>query len=269
MQMSASARDAGPSPKIVEIKAAEEINVAETVVVSTRSYLSTQHLWAAQHFAHLATEFETEYVVQAPMASIQHRAYVITAVSEAVAFLEATVNEVLQDAHDDHHSYVGSLGKAKIKALKDYWASLNRGQSYVLKKYTKTLELCGSTPIPDSDPRYQDAAALVDLRNALTHYRPASVSVKDPHPLDAMLVGRFPANTLLGAAPVGKFYPEHALGAGCAQWSVASVVAFADHFAQELGLNLNYQQVKWLAEPPTSFPLPHSTAPLARRSPGT
>lgn len=250
--------------QVVEIRAADEINTAERVIVSSRSYVSTQHLWAARHFAHFATEHERAYANQAPMTSIQHRAYVITAVAEAVAFLEATVNEVFQDAADAHHSYVGGLGPTKIAALATYWQTLDRGMAYVLKKYTRALTDCGATPIPTTDPRYQDAAALVELRHALTHYRPASVSDVDPHPLDAKLVGRFVPNALLTYTG-GKFFPEHALGAGCAQWAVDTVTAFSGHFAQGLGLTLNYQQVKWLAEPPDSFLLPESTAPLSRR----
>lgn len=251
-------RDAVAQPPTIEIRAT--VNPA---VPTVRSYFSTQHLWAANHFAHLAAECERTHARRAPKVSIQHRVYVITAVSESVAFLEATVNEILQDAHDDHHGYVGPLGDAKIAALSAYWGSLNRGQSYVLKKYTRTLTLCGGTPIAVSDPRYQDAAALVDLRNALTHYRPASVSVIDPHPLDAVLKGRFAPNALLDSGNAATFYPEYALGAGCAEWSVVTATAIADHFATELGLTLNYQQVHWLREPPRGYSPPEPFGGLA------
>lgn len=255
---SGKSRDVVAQPDAINARA-----VVPSVTVVTRSYFSTQHLWAARHLAHLAAEYEGKNASRAPMASIQHRVYVITAVSEAVAFLEATVNEVLQDAHDDHHSYVGTLGVKRIAALRAYWATLNRGQSYVLKKYTKALALCGANPLSDTDPRHENAAALVDLRNALTHYRPASVSTSDPHPLDAKLRGRFAPNLLRDSNPQGPFYPDHALGAGCAQWAVNTATSFADHFAQEMSLTLNYQVVTWLREPPNAFEVPPCLGPLS------
>jgi hypothetical protein len=38
-----------------------------------------------------------------------------------------------------------------------------------------------------------------------------------------------------------SYFPDHALGAGCAHWAHTAAVNFVDRFAAVLGLTLNYQ----------------------------
>lgn len=64
-----------------------------------RGYMLLQHLWAAEHFARLALEYEAAHTGE-PQRWVRHRSYVITAVAESVAFLEAFINELFQDAKD-------------------------------------------------------------------------------------------------------------------------------------------------------------------------
>ncbi|MEA2202729.1 MAG: hypothetical protein QOI89_3409, partial [Solirubrobacteraceae bacterium] len=64
-----------------------------SVRAAVRSYYSTQHLWASQHFARLAADFERDHAGHSRIF-LQHRSYVIGAVMESVAFLEAFINEV-------------------------------------------------------------------------------------------------------------------------------------------------------------------------------
>ena len=68
--------------------------------VSMRGYFSTQHLWSAEHFIRLTAELEAAHTGEARF-SIRHRSVLpLGAVGEAVAFLEAFVNELFQDAAD-------------------------------------------------------------------------------------------------------------------------------------------------------------------------
>ena len=70
--------------------------------ISTRSYLSAQHLWTARHNAELCRQREVAIAGKRPI-DVQHRSYATTAVLMSVTFLEATVNEVFEDAADDWH----------------------------------------------------------------------------------------------------------------------------------------------------------------------
>lgn len=83
-----------------EAGVAEGVGWVETATVSMRGYFSTQHLWSAEHSTRLAAELEAAHTGEARF-SIRHRSYVLGAVGEAVAFLEAFINELFQDAQDD------------------------------------------------------------------------------------------------------------------------------------------------------------------------
>ena len=65
----------------------------------SRRSLALQHLWSALHNARLCRDLEAQLVGNVPF-HIQHRASAINAVLSAVAFVEALVNEVFQDATD-------------------------------------------------------------------------------------------------------------------------------------------------------------------------
>jgi hypothetical protein len=73
--------------------------------VLMRTYFSTYHLWAAEHFARLAANIEGAHTGK-PTFNIKHRAYVTSSILSAVAFLEAAINEFFDDVTDGHSGYV-------------------------------------------------------------------------------------------------------------------------------------------------------------------
>jgi hypothetical protein len=86
------------------------------------SLKSVQHLWTARHNAELCRRREVVIAGKRPI-DVQHRSYATTAVLMSVAFLEATVNEVFEDATDDRH--VGQrveLLEPRVRAmLASFW----------------------------------------------------------------------------------------------------------------------------------------------------
>src|SRR5207249_4039482 len=103
-----------------------------------------------------------------------HRAYVIGAVFAAVAFLEGTINQLFQDAHDNDLGYLKGLDPRAIQAMAAMWGhGVPRTACYpVLKKFEIALTLAGKPQLPVRSPAVEAAAALVTLRNALIHYEP-------------------------------------------------------------------------------------------------
>jgi hypothetical protein len=94
-----------------------------SVTIQMRSYQSVQHLWAAEHFVRLAAECEAAHVGE-PRFSIRHRSYALGAVGEAVAFLEAFINELFQDAKDATDGVVGATAAQGL--LPPIWCGLWR-----------------------------------------------------------------------------------------------------------------------------------------------
>jgi hypothetical protein len=72
-----------------------QVGVRMGATISTRNYLSAQHLWTARHKAELCRQREVAIAGKRPI-DVQHRSYATTAVLMSVAFLEATVNEVFE-----------------------------------------------------------------------------------------------------------------------------------------------------------------------------
>lgn len=218
-----------------------------SAAISMRAYLSSHHLFAASHFAQLASTREAEENMVHSF-DVRHRAYVMGAVLESVAFLESLINELLQDAADDHPGYLGSLDQGIRKGLGAFWEETDDGNVKCLVKYQATLALSHKELFDRGAAPYQEAALLTKLRNLLVHFRPETVGTANVQKLQTQIQSKFQPNLLLQGAG-NPFFPDKCLGAGCANWAVRTVRQFADSFCERMGLTVNYQRVDWSTNP--------------------
>lgn len=211
--------------------------------VQMRAYFSSYHLWAAEHFAHLAQETESQ--PGGPDFDIQSRAYVTNSILSAVAFLEAAINEVYDDLADEHESYVALLSDTTKRLLNGLWSGDENVERWrVLEKYRVAL-LCAGKPAFDKGGQpHQAAALLVRLRNRLIHARPKTRESADLDNLDLALRASFQPHRRM-ASSANPYFPDKCLGAGCAEWAVLSARKFADEFFSRLGIQPNYQRVNF------------------------
>ena len=217
---------------------------APALKVVQRVYYSSYHLWAAQHFSDLAGAIETAHSGP-PRFDIEHRAYVTSAVFSAVAFMEAAINELFQDASDGHHAYIDPLDSSTQSLMATYWELTDEGTRAalgILDRYQLLLNFARKESFPKGELPYQDAALLVELRNRLVHYKPEDVSGSDVHRLQKKLTGKFPLNALMEGSS-NPFFPDKGLGHGCAQWAVVSSKSFLDEFHARIEVTPNYQRV--------------------------
>jgi hypothetical protein len=215
-------------------------------VVQMRVYYSSYHLWAAKHFVRLAAEIEDTYEGGSKF-DIEHRAYVTNAILSSVAFMEAAINELFQDAFDKDQSYIEPLDpdvQTLIARMWDLTEARNRSPFHILDKCQIALVLARKEPIPTDGQLFENANLLRKLRNELIHYKPQTLGGLDMHRLDRSLVGRFPPNKLVIGAGNPSF-PDHWLGWGCAQWAVTSSENYMDAFFTELSVVPNYQRVEF------------------------
>ncbi len=211
-----------------------------------RVYYSSYHLWAALRFAREAACREKALEASTPVFDIEQRAYVTSGVVSSAAFLEAAINEVLKDAADAHHSYVGELESDGLRRLKRLWDKTEGPEGRripMLKKYQQALVACSRQPFTEGQFPHQDAATLVHLRNHLLHFKPRTATAYDEQALQRHLAGKFRLNSLIPEPCGNPFFPDKCLGAGCAQWAVDSALGLADEFFSRLGVVPNYQRV--------------------------
>lgn len=217
-----------------------------------RNYFSTYMLWASKDFASKAGAIEANHDGDSRF-DIEHRAYVLAAVTNAAAFLEAMVNELFQDAADDHGSssdgYVAPLSPRTRELMREWWVASGEGFERLLDKIQLLLVFAEKDQFERGAQPFQDAALLIGLRNALIHYRPESIAADTDHRFTKSLRGRFDDNALMSGSG-NAWWPDHALGAGCARWAYDSAKLIGDALSDKLGIEPNYRrhQATWFAE---------------------
>jgi hypothetical protein len=227
--------------------------------VLLRHYFSTHLLWTAFHASEQAGEIEEAHTGRS-IFDIEHHAYVLSAIVSAVGFLEATVNEFFQDAHDEHNltgdGYLAPLSVETIRAMAATWRGTDEGSKLnALEKWQLLRIFAGREPLDRGSAPYQDAQLVMQLRNAILHYRPESIAADEPHRMEARLKGKFAENRLMQGSG-NAWWPSHCLGHGCAEWAARSALAFADQICGDLGIKANYQRVAdsgWHGKPAGSL----------------
>lgn len=202
----------------------------------------------------------------------EHMSYSINSVLASVAFLEAEVNTLYADSGEFVHRFVGLPAEA-LRLLSAVWSIESvRRSTNVLDKYQVALKVC-NLPIfdPGAQP-YQDAKLLIELRNALVHFIPASWTVdSDGNAVDSKaelrkltqgLRNKFSLNpffreyiisgaSINGGPPVtppsiikAPFFPDKCVGFGCTEWGLKSSLHFVDDFYNRLGVKGSYEYVR-------------------------
>jgi hypothetical protein len=209
--------------------------IAPPVSLSMRSYLSRQYLWAAEFFRSKADEIEQREPTTDSTIVCEHRAFVTGAIFSAVAFLEAAVNEFFKDLAEEQTSYSAAISEGTRRVLGILW-NFTEGRNHstfaILDKYELILKCCGREAFERNEQPYKDADLVIQLRNALTLYKPGG----EQHRLLKDFRSKFKENGLLPAGE-GASVPDKCLGSDCARWVVKSVKKFAEAFFGKLGVS--------------------------------
>jgi hypothetical protein len=228
-------------PESEEKSLGEDIGITDGVSISRRFYLAQHHLWTSKYAASRCRALETE-LEDFGKRDIEHESYAVTSVLAAVAFLETLANELFEDAGDpDYDDYHNPALTQSAREAMDAWASTTAGRrSGVLQKYRKALAIVEAEPFVVNEDPYRDASLLIELRNALVHYRPAWHDQGQIDELGKELSKRFEPSGLLSADDDSPWVPVKALGAGGAEWAFKTCLALADAWIERLEIKENY-----------------------------
>jgi hypothetical protein len=209
--------------------------------VVDRPYFSSWLLWAAEHEADLARQIEQRRDPGQYFPWPEHRALVLSSVLASATFLEAMVNELYQDVAEgyDHFGVTAPLSEEVRVRMRDLWERTDGGRrASTLEKYESLVAL------DHNASPYVEANILMQLRNAIVHYRPKDgYTAKQARSLEGQLKGRFEPNPIQGNI-TRAWWPEHALGSGCAIWAHQSAAALAGHVSAALGIAPDYARHK-------------------------
>jgi hypothetical protein len=158
------------------------------------------------------------------------------------------INELFQDAVDRHgfkgQGYIAPLGDAVHRVMAQVWRSTDAGARLrTLDKYQLLLSVSGRQTLDAGTHPYQDAHLVISVRNKIIHFQPEYREQGSPHAMTAKLQGKFSDNRLMNGSE-NPWWPDHCLGAGCAQWAHTSVKALADAVVGDLDLYPNYRRLE-------------------------
>ncbi|MFA5237981.1 MAG: hypothetical protein WC362_09030 [Methanoregula sp.] len=222
-----------------------------------RDCFSVKYIQSAALFCRLGYRIEQEYATTGTLSAeqrLRHEAFALNAIFSSVAFLESTINELWSDAADNAYFFPDEKVEALFRAIGENWNNENYFDRTPLPlKYQKVLEIGNLPPFPEDDPGFSGIKEIIAIRNYLMHYRREWATIPTGHAAGAeagphaesfgpLLTGRFAENPL--AAKNLPFFPDRCLGHGCAEWAVATSLAFTDLFFAALGLPPSYEGIR-------------------------
>jgi hypothetical protein len=206
---------------------------------------SPEHLYAARLMAHLCREREDRLVAKGFIGvDYQVRSFAMTAIIEAVAVLDARVNELWQDAAITKPGVNNFRLDGLTDETVDLLRTLRRTESLerslkLLEKFDVVLR-CARKPEVDKGRRpYQDVEPLIRLRNAYVHYALERQWIDEVDDLEKRLKHLVPANPLV-PQDWRPWFPHHPLCAGVAEWAWRACKLFVDEWQTQLGLTHSY-----------------------------
>lgn len=212
----------------------QRIEVRTETTMSVRPGFTTQHLWTARRAAWLSSQRE-QHLVDIDYRNVdrEHRAHVTTAVFSSVAFVEALVNDAVDRQGLQINSRPNPIHNAQ-----------------------EALRASGRQPLDIGRDPGQSFNVVRHLRNALLHYVPEwehdFINGDLYADLERRLRGRENRQQV-----VDPWFPNRALGAGCADWAVTTSLDFAKQWHTAMNLSPDFDTIYFNGnEPSVEQPLP-------------
>jgi hypothetical protein len=211
------------------------IGIAGVITVATRMNFAVQHLMAAARFSRAVKAVEAAHAGEQFgdfWDEILHNS--VACVFACVASLEGYANELFDDRANVFPGYANDL-------LDKLWETFE--QKPILEKFQFALLLKGKPELDRGAQPFQCASAMIDLRNALTHFKPEWTNEAVRHrKLSQRLNGMFVPSAFLSDELV---FPRRWATHGCTKWSIESVRSFAEQFELNAGLPSKYTRPEW------------------------
>ena len=128
-------------------------------------------------------------------------------------------------------SHTEVCSRAQLKDFEtEFWGSRGIERKRILDKYQHALGMLNAPPFEERTSPYKDAWGLIELRNALVHYKPTwdlerqrQVELAEVLKRDRFALSPFPD---AGA----DFVAMKCMSAGCAGWVISTVVTLIEEF---------------------------------------
>jgi len=200
-----------------------------------------QHLKAATIFRDRMIALENEHANDEFGAFFEEiRSYASACFMSSAASLEALINELFI-AHN------GTLRSQINNFEHEFWGRNGIERKPILEKYKLALQMLNAAPLDEHTTPFRDVWALIELRNALVHYKPTW----DPDrqrkvELIEVLNGRFSISPFSDAG--ADFVSMKCMSAGCVKWAISSSLSFMHEFHNRANLEAHKMEAFWKLE---------------------
>ena len=205
---------------MVELSGGIDVKLSVSANARTRVNLALHHLFAACRAAARVRELESQHAGEEFgefWEEILHCS--LTVVSLSVAAAESFANETLLDSPTFPESMPPS-------AVKELMALIDRKS--ILDKYRIALSLISGATLSNDDPVVERMALLIELRNAVVHFRPEWFDSQKAHArLSERLGKEISASPFLASEPL---FPRAWASANFAEWALVSTVGYLNTF---------------------------------------
>lgn len=188
--------------------------------------------------------------------------YSIASVVYAVMFIEAYINEIFCKAKFEKTDDCFSLLSDRIivERLANLWEidmqtpNQSKSTTYsilddlkptILEKYQLALTVSDKELFHTGENLYQNIKILIDLRNAIVHYKPErwgndieTSNGWQHNKLQNKLRGKITTINPFIEETNNPFFPDKCFGYGCAKWAVQSSVEFVKEFSTKMELKV-------------------------------
>jgi hypothetical protein len=230
--------DLETQPNMLTAAANEAINATVHATARLIPNFAWQHLKAATIFRDHVIQLEKRHLDH-PFGSFFEdiRSYASGCIMSSAASLEALINELFI-AHDSPLR----LKLADFEA--DFWGKNGIERKPILDKYQFALDMLQCPLFDEHQTVYRDAWALIELRNALVHYKPTW----DPErrrqiELVEVLAERFQPSPFPDSG--SDFVTMKCMGSGCVRWSVDTTLNLMREFDARTSLDPNKMTGFW------------------------
>jgi hypothetical protein len=237
--VSTADRHAKPPPQALHPAGIPSAEAFGRVTIQLRHGFAVRHRNAAGLFRDLAAQVEAG---RKPLSSPtigedergRHEALVVGSYIAAAAYLEATINETLSDAGESPTSKtVAGLDPKTLARLYTIYEEFEREAA--LRKYTLALAMTDRPPIPKGDTLYQHADLVLDIRNALVHFKPKfQATDSDAYKIESRFQKGLGLNPFTSVG--NPFFPDKCMSAACVGWALDRAIAFVLEFRKRLGV---------------------------------
>ncbi|MCB2006233.1 MAG: hypothetical protein KDH93_14545 [Rhodoferax sp.] len=218
---------------------------ADVSVVASARVIAT---FALQHLKAAATFRDQVVAIEAVNAATPFgeffediRSYASASIMSAAAALEALINEMFITPE-------GRLRPLLHNFDIDFWDDRQGIERLPpLKKYQRALSMLGKPQLNTSSAAYRSASGLVELRNALVHFKPSwDPDRRRKVEMVETLSGMYQLSPFVGEG--SDFVTMRSMSSGCSAWAVSTVVAFLREFDSLAQLDDHKMSAFWRFE---------------------